>query len=62
MAYKDHTMGKGKARVTTRNKKAHELLDKGGWGHPKAKKGMKYKHGGKVNCGCESCLRRPQHD
>ena len=33
MAYKDHTMGKGKARVTTRNKKAHDILEKTGWGH-----------------------------
>ena len=33
MAYKDHTMGKGKARVTTRNKEAHTVLEKDGWGH-----------------------------
>ena len=35
MAYKDHTMGKGKARVTTRNKAAHDALEKDGWGHKK---------------------------
>ena len=34
MAYKDHTMTKGKAKVTTRNKEAHNKLDKEGWGHP----------------------------
>ena len=33
MAYKDHTMGKGKAKVTTRNKAAHDVLEKDGWGH-----------------------------
>tara|TARA_R110001583_G_scaffold117970_2_gene269107 strand:- start:71 stop:259 length:189 start_codon:yes stop_codon:yes gene_type:complete len=62
MAYKDHIMSKGKSKVMTKNKKAHETLKKDGWGHPRAKNGMKYKHGGKVNCQCESCLRRPQHD
>ena len=34
MAYKDHTMTKGKAKVTTRNQEAHDKLDKEGWGHP----------------------------
>jgi hypothetical protein len=34
MAYKDHIMGKGKSRVKTLNKKAHDVLDKQGWGHP----------------------------
>ena len=33
MAYKDHSMYKGKAHVTTRNKKAHEVLEEQGWGH-----------------------------
>lgn len=55
MAYKDHIMSKGKSKVMTKNKKAHESLKKDGWGHPRAKNGMKYKHGGKS-------LRRPQHD
>ena len=43
MAYKDHTMGKGKARVTTRNKAAHDALEKDGWGHgPFKMKGFSY--------------------
>ena len=43
MAYKDHTMGKGKARVTTRNQKAHEILEEDGWGHgPFKMKGYTY--------------------
>jgi len=33
MAYKDHTMGKGKARVTTKNQEAHNALEELGWGH-----------------------------
>jgi len=41
--YKDHTMGKGKARVTTRNKEAHDALDRLGWGHaPFKMKGYSY--------------------
>ena len=31
--YKDHVMGKGKARVTTNNLEGHEALEKLGWGH-----------------------------
>ena len=43
MAYKYHTMGKGKARVTTRNKAAHDALEKDGWGHgPFKMKGFSY--------------------
>ena len=43
MAYKDHTMGKGKARVTTRNKAVHDALEKDGWGHgPFKMKGFSY--------------------
>ena len=34
MAYKDHTMSKGKASVTTRNEDAHNVLKADGWGHP----------------------------
>jgi len=33
MAYKDHTMGKGKARVKTLNKNAHDALEADNWGH-----------------------------
>tara|TARA_R100001463_G_scaffold16456_4_gene42686 strand:- start:10385 stop:10591 length:207 start_codon:yes stop_codon:yes gene_type:complete len=33
MAYKDHIMGKGKARVKTLNKKAHDVLEADNWGH-----------------------------
>ena len=33
MAYKDHTMGKGKARVKTLNKNAHDVLEADNWGH-----------------------------
>jgi|TARA_R110002051_G_scaffold313185_1_gene389066 hypothetical protein len=33
--YKDHVMGKGKARVTTNNLEGHEALEKLGWGHEK---------------------------
>ena len=32
--YKDHIMGKGKARVMTNNLEGHEALEKLGWGHP----------------------------
>ena len=31
--YKDHTMGKGKARVTTNNQAGHDALEKLDWGH-----------------------------
>jgi len=33
MAYEDHTMGKGKARVTAKNEEAHKVLEKDDWGH-----------------------------
>ena len=41
--YKDHTMGKGKARVTTNNLAAHKALERLGWGHgPFKMKGYAY--------------------
>ena len=43
MAYKDHIMGKGKARVTTRNQEAHDALEKLDWHHgPFKMKGFSY--------------------
>ena len=57
MAYKDHMMGKGKARVTTRNQAGHDALEKLDWHHgPFKMKGYSYPGEGPMTRKVPNCV------